>query len=88
MLMYNICIQLYMQGSMIRINEKTKEALSDLKVHPRESYSDVIDRLVAHALDEEPLSVETLNAIRQAREDVSSGRFYTMEEALKELGLE
>ncbi len=73
---------------MIRVNEKTKESLTGLKIHPRESYSEVIDRLVANYIDEEPLSAETLKAIRQAREDVRSGRFYTMEEADKELGLE
>ncbi|MGV8128440.1 MAG: DUF7557 family protein [Methanolinea sp.] len=77
-----------MQGSMIRVNDKTKESLTDLKIHPRESYSEVIDRLVASYVDEEPLSAETLKAIRQARDDVRSGRFYTMEEAEKELGLE
>lgn len=77
-----------MQGSMIRVNDKTKESLTDLKIHPRESYSEVIDRLVASYIDEEPLNAETLKAIRQAREDVRSGRFYTMEEAEKELGLE
>ncbi|MBP7119688.1 MAG: hypothetical protein KBA49_00435 [Methanolinea sp.] len=73
---------------MIRVNDKTKESLTDLKIHPRESYSEVIDRLVASYVDEEPLSAETLKAIRQARDDVRSGRFYTMEEAEKELGLE
>lgn len=77
-----------MQGSMIRVNDKTKESLTDLKIHPRESYSEVIDRLVASYVDEEPLSAETLKAIRQAREDIRSGRFSTMEEAEKELGLE
>ncbi len=73
---------------MIRVNDKTKESLTDLKIHPRESYSEVIDRLVASYVDEEPLSAETLKAIRQAREDIRSGRFSTMEEAEKELGLE
>lgn len=73
---------------MIRVNEKTKEYLAGLKIHPRESYSEVIDRLVAHYVDDEPLSTETLKAIRQAREDVNAGRFSTMEEALSELGLE
>lgn len=81
-------IQMYMQGSLIRVSATTKQSLDGLKNHPRESFSDVIDRLVANYLDEEPLSMETLKAIRQARTDLKDGKFFTMEEAESELGLE
>lgn len=38
-------------ASSIKISETVKEVLSCLKVHPRETYSDVIERLVSHTHD-------------------------------------
>jgi len=38
--------------SSIKISETVKEVLSSIKVHPRETYSDVIERLVIHTRDE------------------------------------
>ena len=35
-------------ASSIKISEPVKEVLSCLKVHPRETYNDVIERLVSH----------------------------------------
>jgi hypothetical protein len=37
--------------SSIKISETVKEVLSSIKVHPRETYSDVIERLVIHTRD-------------------------------------
>lgn len=34
----------------MKISEATKKALDDLKGHPRETYDDVVGRLVADAL--------------------------------------
>jgi hypothetical protein len=43
---------------LVEINPKVKDRLDHLKLHPAESYSDVIDRLASLALDEEPLNPE------------------------------
>lgn len=37
----------------IKISEATKKALDDLKVHPRETYDDVINRVVILKREEE-----------------------------------
>ena len=34
------------QKVLIRISEETKKALDDMKVHPRETYDDVVQRLL------------------------------------------
>lgn len=71
----------------IRISSEMKDKLSSLKVHPKESYEDVIGRLVEIAIDDEPLSDETIKAIEESLEDIKAGRVYTLEEVAKELGL-
>lgn len=38
-------------ASSIKISDTVKEVLSCLKVHPRETYGDVIERLVSHTHD-------------------------------------
>jgi len=71
----------------IRISSDMKDKLSSLKVHPKESYEDVIGRLVEIAIDDEPLSDETIKAIEESLEDIKAGRVYTLEEVAEELGL-
>lgn len=71
----------------IRISSDMKDKLSSLKVHPKESYEDVIGRLVEIAIDDEPLSDETIKAIEESLEDIRAGRIYTLEEVAEELGL-
>ncbi|MCP1393218.1 MAG: antitoxin VapB family protein [Methanothrix sp.] len=44
------------ETTTIVIRQETKARLDELKCHPRESYSDVVDRLVTMATDDEPLS--------------------------------
>jgi len=41
-------------ASSIKISDTVKEGLSCLKVHPRETYGDVIERLVIHTRDKSP----------------------------------
>jgi len=36
-----------MTKKLIRISEETKKKLDDQKVHPRETYDDVVQRLLA-----------------------------------------
>ncbi len=43
-------------GVNVRIETATKALLDDLKVHPRETCADVIDRLARQAIDDEPLT--------------------------------
>ena len=76
-----------MHSSCLRVDPETKARLDDLKVHPKESYNDVIDRLVDSFIDDEPLSDEEIQGIEEALEDLKKGRHYTHTQVKKELGI-
>lgn len=76
-----------MQATTIKVDPKLKSSLDNLKLHPRESYNDVIARLLNMAYDEEPLSDSTLERIEEALKDLKNGKYYTQEEIEAELGL-
>jgi len=69
----------------IKIKVPLKHRLDSLKIHPRESYTDVIGRLVEMAVDDEPLSDATIRAIEESLEDIKKGRVYTLEQVISEL---
>lgn len=71
----------------IKINTGLKAQLDHLKIHPRETYNDVVSRLVDMASDDEPLSSNTLDRIEVAIADLRAGRYVTAEEIDTELGL-
>ncbi len=71
----------------ICIDPKVKDKLASLKRHSRESYSSVIERLTNLAIDEEPLSDETIKGIEEALEDIKHGRLHSEEEIMKEFDL-
>jgi len=70
---------------LVEIETKVKDRLDHLKLHPNESYSDVIDRLAGIALDEEPLTQETQDRIAIALDDLKEGRYLTNQEIRKML---
>ena len=57
----------------IKIDTHLKHRLDTLKRHPRETYSDVIQRLTEMAIDTEPLSEETFGRIEEALADFLLG---------------
>jgi predicted transcriptional regulator len=77
-----------MPPTTIQLQPEVKEHLDLLKKHPRESYNDVIKRLVDTRIDEEPLSEEAMEGIEEALEDIRKGRLHTEEEIKKEFGVE
>ena len=68
---------------LVEIDPKVKERLDHLKLHPEESYSDIIDRLASIAIDEEPLDPETQEKITQALKDLKEGRSFSGKEIHK-----
>lgn len=74
-----------MASTTIKIDTQLKDRLNTLKIHPRETYNDVIERLVAMAVDEEPLSQETIRDLERSLEDLKAGRVYTLDEVMAEL---
>ncbi|MEM2978762.1 MAG: hypothetical protein QXM46_05720 [Candidatus Hadarchaeales archaeon] len=61
--------------------------MREMKVHPREPYSKVIERLMEYA-EEEELSARTIRNIERALEDIKRGRTYSTGEVKKKLGIE
>lgn len=74
----------------IRLNVSTKKDLDGFKQYKNESYNELIRKLiyVAKTCESEPkLSQKTIKDIREARERIKKGEFYTEAEAKKILGL-
>jgi predicted transcriptional regulator len=74
-------------ATTIKVDLELKENLDKLKLFPRETYNEVVSRLVDMAYDQEPLSDETINRIEEALEDLKRGKYYTQEEVEAEMGL-
>lgn len=74
----------------IRINPHTKEELDNFRQYKNESYDELVRKLIylAKLCENEPkLSQKTINEIKEARERIKKGEFYTEEEAKKILGV-
>jgi predicted CopG family antitoxin len=62
--------------------------LRELKRHPKESYNDVIERLVKLSVDDEPLNREAIKGLEEARDDIKHHRLSAEEEVMAEFGVE
>ena len=71
-------------ASTIYIREDLKEKLQALKQHPRESYNDVIERLVTLAVDQDPLNDEAIKGLEEALEDIRRHRLHSEAEIMAE----
>ena len=70
----------------MRISHGTKAVLDDLKIHPKESYDEVIARLSHLAYDDEPMTDKELQALKEGLDDVKAGRTRSLDEIMKDLG--
>ena len=74
----------------IRLNQTTKAELDAFKQYKSESYDELVRKLIylAKLAEKEPkLSQKTILEIKEARERIKKGEFYTEDEAKKILGL-
>jgi len=71
----------------IQLQPETKSRLDDVKIHPRETYDETLNRLLDMAYDPEPLSEESMQKIEEAFEDIRAGRVRPFEEYVREQGL-
>lgn len=69
-----------MATTTVRISTQTKKKLEKMKIFERESYEDVIERLINIASDE-PLSEEEIKQIEASLRDIKEGRVLSLEEA-------
>ena len=68
----------------IQISDNVKSVLDRMKMIERETYNDVIERMIEDDLE---LNKKTKIEIEEARKRIKKGEFYTEEEAKKILGL-
>jgi len=73
-----------MSTTTIQIKTEVKAMLDSMKVYGRETYNDLIERLIE---DSRELSEETKKEIKKARGEIAAGKFKTHEDLAKELGL-
>ena len=79
-----------MNETTIRINPRTKSELDGFRQYKSESYDELVRKLIhlAKLCEKEPkLGQKTLKEIKEAREKIKNGEFYTEDEAKKILGL-
>ena len=72
----------------IQLTEKTKLKLDKLKHVPRETYDEIVNRLIEVSEEDElEYSKETKEGLKRAYEDIQKGRVYSTKELLKNLGI-
>ena len=74
----------YIMHTTIQISSELKTLLEKMKLYERETYDDVIERLVE---DELELNEETKKEIEVALKEIKEGKYVTHEEAKKRLGI-
>jgi len=68
----------------IQISEVIKSNLDHMKLFERETYNEIIERMIEDNLE---LNEKTKKEIEEARKRVKSGKFLTQEQVEKGLGL-
>ena len=71
-------------STTIQISDNVKSVLDRMKMMERETYNEVIERMIEDDLE---LNEKTKQEIEEARKRVKSGKFITQEEAKKRFGL-
>ena len=70
----------------IQVELDTKERLEELKETERQTYDEIIRKLIEEAEEDRlEFSEKTKSAIAKAREDAKKGRVYTTKELIMEL---
>jgi len=71
-------------STTIQISDTVKSTLDKMKIIERETYNEIIERMIEDDLE---LNERTKTEIEEARKRIKSGKFITHEEAKKKLGL-
>ena len=72
-----------MSSTTIQLSSKLKKTLEAMKLHPRETYNDVLERILE---DLSELNEETKKEIDRALKEIESGKYKTHEQVKAELG--
>lgn len=69
----------------IKVKDKTRAKLENLKLHSKETYNEVIERLMRTQDDE--LDLQTIKNLKKSLDDIEKGKIYSLKQVEKELGL-
>lgn len=75
-----------MEKTTIQISTNTLERLRALKVIEKQSYDDILNNLIDNQ-DDEPLSAQEIEEIKQGLENIRQGKVKSIEQVAKELGI-
>ena len=67
----------------IQIDEEIRNTLNNMKLHTRETYNDVLERLIE---DLQELNAETKREIKKSLKEIEAGNYKTHSEVKAELG--
>ncbi len=73
----------YVATTTIQLSHNMKRTLERMKLHPRETYEDVLERLLE---DLQELNEQTKKEIEQAVRDIKAGKYRTHQQLKDELG--
>ena len=73
-----------MATTTIQLSSELKHSLERMKIHPRETFNDVLERVME---DLRELDKQTLADVEAARADVRAGKYLTQEQVRKALGI-
>ena len=72
----------------IQVSQTTRQRLENMKDFARETYEDVINKLIDILVEEQmELSEQTKKDIEEARKEFKKGKYVTEEEMRRRLGL-
>jgi predicted transcriptional regulator len=71
----------------IQVEKEIKTRLDKLKNHPRETYNEVLARLLKIVQDDDILSPAVIKNIEEGIADIKAGRVYSSAQVKKKLGL-
>ncbi len=72
-----------MATTTIQLSQDMKKVLEEMKLHPRETYEEVLERLLE---DLQELNEQTKKEIEQAIRDIRAGKYRTHQQLKDELG--
>ncbi len=72
-----------MATTTIQLSQEMKKALEGMKLHPRETYEEVLERLLE---DLQELNERTKKEVEQAIRDIKAGRSRTHQQLKDEMG--
>ena len=75
-----------METTMIQVKRDTAEKLKKLKDYERQSYDELINKLIQMS-EAEMLTEQEISEIKQGLDDIKAGRTRSIEEVAKDLGI-